>query len=94
MLLQAVRSGSFDKVTVVRRAADFEIVSAATSVIFSISSVGRACRWSWKDTVSLKRAYQQADAETILSVVLNGGELREEPAETVPSCTQHCTPHP
>ena len=33
--------------------------------------------------MSLKRAYQQADAETILSVVLNGGELREEPAETV-----------
>ncbi len=32
------------------------------------------------DTVSLKRAYQQADADTILSVVLNGGELREEQA--------------
>ena len=31
-------------------------------------------------TVSLKRAYQQADADTILSVVLNRGELREEQA--------------
>ena len=39
-----------------------------------------AAAGGWKDTVSLKRAYQQADADTILSVVLNGGELREEQA--------------
>ncbi len=30
--------------------------------------------------MGLKRAYQQADADTILSVVLNGGELREKQA--------------
>ena len=29
----------------------------------------------WKDTVSLKRSYQQADADTILSVVLGGGDI-------------------
>ena len=28
--------------------------------------------------MSLKRGYQQADADTILSVVLSGGELREK----------------
>ena len=33
-----------------------------------------------KDAVSLKRAYQQADADTILSVVLSGGELKERQA--------------
>ncbi len=32
---------------------------------------------SWKNTVSLKTAYQQADAETTLQVVLGAGELRE-----------------
>jgi hypothetical protein len=31
----------------------------------------------WKNTVSLKTAYQQADAETTLRVVLGAGELRE-----------------
>ena len=31
----------------------------------------------WKNTVSLKTAYQQADAETMLRVVLEAGELRE-----------------
>jgi hypothetical protein len=30
--------------------------------------------------MSLKRAYQQADTDTILSVVLSGGELREKQA--------------
>ena len=39
-----------------------------------------AAEGGWKDTVSLKRAYQQADADTILSVVLSGGELREKQA--------------
>jgi hypothetical protein len=31
----------------------------------------------WKKTVTLKTAYQQADPETILRVVLEAGELRE-----------------
>jgi len=31
----------------------------------------------WKNTVSLKTSYQQADAETTLRVVLGAGELRE-----------------
>ncbi len=34
----------------------------------------------WKDTISLKRSYQHADADTILSVVLSGGELRQQNA--------------
>jgi hypothetical protein len=33
-----------------------------------------------RNTISLKRAYQQADADTILAVVLGGGELRERQA--------------
>jgi len=45
-----------------------------------LPDVDVAAAGGWKDTVSLKRAYQQADAATILSVVLNGGELREEQA--------------
>jgi len=43
-----------------------------------LPDVDVAAAGGWKDTASLKRAYQQADADTILSVVLNGGELREE----------------
>ena len=39
-----------------------------------------AAAGGWKDTVSLKRAYQQGHADTILSVVLSGGELREKQA--------------
>ena len=31
----------------------------------------------WKTTLTLKTAYQQADAETMLRVVLEAGELRE-----------------
>ena len=31
----------------------------------------------WKTVETLKSAYQQADAETILRVVLEAGELRE-----------------
>jgi hypothetical protein len=45
-----------------------------------VPDIDLAAAGNWKDTVSLKRAYQQADADTILSVVLNGGELREEQA--------------
>ncbi len=36
-----------------------------------------AAAGGWKNTVSLKTAYQQADPETILRVVLEAGELRE-----------------
>ena len=36
-----------------------------------------AAAGGWKDTVSLKTAYQQADDETMLRVVLEAGELRE-----------------
>ena len=36
-----------------------------------------AATGGWKNTVSLKTAYQQADPETILRVVLEAGELRE-----------------
>ena len=45
-----------------------------------LPDVEAAAAGAWKDTVSLKRAYQQADADTILSVVLSGGELREKQA--------------
>jgi len=36
-----------------------------------------AAAGGWKNTVSLRTAYQQADPETILKVVLEAGELRE-----------------
>ena len=45
-----------------------------------LPDVDVSCGGGWKDTVSLKRAYQQADADTILSVVHSGGELREKQA--------------
>ena len=45
-----------------------------------LPDVDVAAAGGWKDTMSLKRAYQQADADTILSVVLSGGELREKQA--------------
>ncbi len=36
-----------------------------------------AAAGGWKDTNSLKSAYQHADPDTILRVVLSGGELKE-----------------
>ena len=36
-----------------------------------------AAAGGWKGTQALKSAYQQADAETMLRVVLEAGELRE-----------------
>jgi hypothetical protein len=36
-----------------------------------------AAAGGWKGITSPKRAYQHADAETILRVVLEAGELRE-----------------
>jgi len=42
-----------------------------------LPDVDVAAAGGWKETTSLKRAYQQADPETMLSVVLGAGELRE-----------------
>ena len=42
-----------------------------------LPDVDVAAAGGWKNTVSLKTAYQQADSETILRVVLEAGELRE-----------------
>jgi len=36
-----------------------------------------AAAGGWKNAVTLETAYQQADPETILKVVLDAGELRE-----------------
>ena len=36
-----------------------------------------AAAGGWKNELTLKTAYQQADAETMLLVVMGGGELRE-----------------
>jgi hypothetical protein len=36
-----------------------------------------AAAGGWKTTVTLKSAYQHADAETMLRVVLGAGDLRE-----------------
>lgn len=42
-----------------------------------LPDVDVAAAGGWKETTSLKRAYQQADSETMLKVVLGAGELRE-----------------
>ena len=42
-----------------------------------LPDVDVAAAGGWKETTTLKRAYQQADSETMLSVVLGAGELRE-----------------
>jgi hypothetical protein len=42
-----------------------------------LPDVDVAAAREWKGTVSLKRAYQQADPATILDVVLGAGQLRE-----------------
>ena len=42
-----------------------------------LPDVDVAAAGGWKNTVSLKTAYQQADAETILRVVLEAGELQQ-----------------
>jgi hypothetical protein len=42
-----------------------------------LPDVDVAAAGGWKNTVSLRTAYQQADAATILRVVLEAGELRE-----------------
>ena len=42
-----------------------------------LPDVDVAMAGGWKETTSLKRAYQQADQATMLSVVLEAKELRE-----------------
>jgi len=42
-----------------------------------LPDVDVAAAGGWKDTQALKSAYQQADTETMLRVVLEAGELRE-----------------
>ncbi len=42
-----------------------------------LHDVDVAAAGGWKDTESLKTAYQQADEATMLEVVLGAGELRE-----------------
>jgi hypothetical protein len=42
-----------------------------------LPDVDVAAAGGWKTVQTLKTAYQQADAETMLRVVLEGGELRE-----------------
>jgi len=42
-----------------------------------LPAVDFAAAGGWKTSQALKTAYQQADAETILRVVLEAGELRE-----------------
>jgi len=42
-----------------------------------LPDVDVAAAGGWKNTITLKTAYQQADPETILKVVLEAGELRE-----------------
>jgi hypothetical protein len=42
-----------------------------------LPDVDVAAAGGWKRVQTLKTAYQQADAETMLRVVLEGGELRE-----------------
>ena len=39
-----------------------------------------AAAGGWAELTSLKKAYQQADEATMLKVVLEGGELREQQA--------------
>ena len=39
-----------------------------------------AAAGGWKETTSLKRAYQQADQDTTLKVVMGAGKLRERQA--------------
>jgi hypothetical protein len=34
----------------------------------------------WKETTSLRRAYQQADQDTMLEVAMEAGKLRERQA--------------
>ena len=42
-----------------------------------LPDVDVAAAGGWKDASSFKSAYQHADPDTILRVVLSGGELRE-----------------
>ena len=45
-----------------------------------LSDTDVAAAGGWQNSLTLKKVYQQSDAETILQVVLGGGELRERKA--------------
>ncbi len=45
-----------------------------------LSDVDVAAAGGWKETTSLKQAYQQADQDTMLEVVMGAGKLRERQA--------------
>ncbi len=45
-----------------------------------LPDVDVAAAGGWKETTSLKRAYQQADQDTMLEVVMGAGKLRERQA--------------
>ncbi len=45
-----------------------------------LPDVDVAAAGGWKETTSLKRAYQQADQDTMLEVVMGAGKLRERKA--------------
>ena len=44
----------------------------------NLSDTDVAAAGGWQNSLMLRRVYQQADAETMLHVVLSGGELREK----------------
>ena len=42
-----------------------------------LSDTDVAAAGGWTNSLTLRKVYQQSDVETMLHVVLNGGELRE-----------------
>ena len=45
-----------------------------------LSDTDVAAAGGWQNSLTLRKVYQQADAETMLNVVLGGNELRERKA--------------
>ncbi len=43
-----------------------------------LSATDVAAAGGWTNSLTLRKVYQQSDAETMLQVVLSGGELREK----------------
>ncbi len=43
-----------------------------------LSDTDVAAAGGWTNSLTLRKVYQQSDAETILQVALSGGELREK----------------
>ena len=56
-----------------------------------LSDVDVAAAGGWKNAMTLKRVYQQADAATMLEVVLGGVELREGEGMILSLLAQHIT---